>query len=597
MSESLLAVVVEGSSGRSYLEADAVPRIPEPAWKPEQSMNQESPNLVSGRGYGFFTWADLFSDRQLVALTTFSDLLGEVREQVIEDAETAGLSDDEVRLRDGGAGAVAYADAVVTYLAFAVDRCADYWSSICTWSKSRELVRSTFARQAIAMSWGFAEANPFSSSTGNWMAMVDWVSKAIAQFPAVGKSAARQVDARSMVGGSSEVIISTDPPYYDNICYADISDFFYVWLKQNLADVWPGECSTLLTPKSEELIANIYSSASRKEAEEYFESGMAEFMGEVAATQHRDIPATIYYAYKATETSEEGVVQSTGWDTFLQGVIDAGLRVTATWPLRTERSARPNALGANALASSIVLACRPRPESARPATSSEFVAALRSELPKAVRKLMSVDIAPVDLPQSIIGPGISVFSRYSKVVKADGGRMPVRDALAVINEVLDKILHGEESDLDAETHFALAWYEQYGFEAAGFGEAESIAKAKNTAVEGVIKAGVGESTEGKFRIYARGELDDEWDPASDSRVVAWEALQHLVKRLERSESQAADLLARLDTTNAAGARQLAYILHKIANDNNWADEALTYNNLITVWPILRRRPQLRLGIE
>ena len=314
---------------------------------------------------------------------------------------------------------------------------------------------------------------------------------------------------------------------------------------------------------------------------------MAEFMRGLVVKQNLNLPATIYYAYKATETSRGGEVISTGWDTFLQAVLDAGLRVTATWPLRTERPNRPRSLGANALASSIVLVCRPRPEDARPATRNEFVAALRRELPGAVKLLLSGNIAPVDLPQSTIGPGIGVFSRYTRVVEASGEAMPVSDALAIINKELDEILHGEAAELDAETRFALAWYAQHCFQAAPFGDAESIAKAKNTAVEGVIKAGVGDATAGKFRLYARSELDPTWDPATDARLVAWEALQHLAARLDRSESQAAVLLERLGAI-ADGARQLAYLLHKIASDNRWTEEALTYNNLIGVWPTLRK---------
>ena len=428
------------------------------------------------------------------------------------------------------------------------------------------------------------------------MAMVNWVAKAVEHLPAVGESEVCQKDSRTRVRDVSSPLISTDPPYCDNIGYADISDFFYVWLRRNLADVWPDECATLLTPKESEMIADPSRHESRQEAKKHFELGMAEFMAEVTASQHSDVPVTIYYAYKATESSEEGIVRSTGWDTFLQAVINAGLQVTATWPLRTELSNRPRSLGANALASSVVLACRPRSKSAPLATRSAFIAALRDALPRAVKVMQSGNIAPVDLPQSTIGPGIKVFSGYAKVVEASGVQMPVSDALAIINEVLDDVLHGEESELDPDTRFALAWYEQHGFEPAPFGEADSIARAKNTSVEGVARAGVGETSAGKFRLYRRSELEADWDPASDSRLTAWEALQHLAVRLERSESQAIDLLARLGNTGE-GARQLAYLLHKIASDNRWAEEALTYNNLITVWPILRSKPQLILGIE
>ena len=587
LSESLIGVVAEGRSGRVYLDPPEVTAIPEATWKPDQPMNQESPNIVSGRGYGFFVWGDLFTNRQLVALTTFSDLLREVYERIVDDAQAVGLERDELPLREGGGGASAYADAVVTFLAFAINKCADYWSNICTWNSPGEKMRSTFPRQALGMAWDYAEANPFSSSTANWMAMVDWVSKAVAQLPATGCADVRQCDARASVRESSSVMISTDPPYYDNINFADISDFFYVWLRHNLGAIWPEECKTLLTPKAEELIADKNRHESKQEARKYFEDGMAEFMQEVVAKQNLSLPATIYYAYKATETSKDGEVVSTGWDTFLQAVIDAGLQVTATWPMRTEASNRINAIGTNALASSIVLACRSRPKTAQRATRNEFISALQKELPGAVKLLLSGNIAPVDLPQATIGPGIGVFSRYNKIVEANGEAMPVSDALAIINKELDEILHGEESELDTETRFALAWYAQHGFQAAPFGDAESIAKAKNTAVEGVIQAGVGEATAGKFRLYTRSELDPEWDPATDSRLVAWEALQHLAARLDSSESQAAALLERLGGI-ADGARQLAYLLHKIASDNRWTEEALTYNNLIGVWSTLRK---------
>ncbi len=607
MGAHLLAVVAEGNRRRQYFESSAADvnvcqaaaELAETGWKPAGNLPPRGKGLgFSVQNYGYEKWWQLFTDRQLVALTTFSDLLGEVREQVLDCARYAGLADDGVRLRDGGAGAVAYADAVVTYLAFVVDKCADYWSKVSTWINSRETIRSTFVLPVISMSWDFAEVNPFSSSTGNWLGQLEWVCRAVERHPARGDAEVEQKDARVRTQESVGCLISTDPPNYDNIGYADISDFYYVWLRRNLADVWPDECATLLSPKVDELIADSSRHGGRKEAQEHFESGMAEFMAAAAASQHPDVPTTIYYAYKATETSEEGRVRSTGWDTFLQAVIDAGLQVTATWPLRTERQIRSHFFGSTALASSVVLVCRPRPASASLATRSEFIAALREELPRVIKLLQSGNIAPVDLPQSTIGPGIQVFSRYARVIEASGTRMPVSDALAIVNEVLDEVLHGEETEVDAETRFALAWYTQHGFEAGpfgGFGGAESVARAKNTAIEEVIKAGIGEATAGRFRLYARSELDPDWDPSSGTSLIAWEALQHLAARLERSESQAADLLARLGST-ADGARQLAYLLHKIASGNRWAEEALTYNNLITVWPILMMFPRVQLTL-
>ena len=367
--------------------------------------------------------------------------------------------------------------------------------------------------------------------------------------------------------------------------YSYLSDFFYVWLRRNLSDVWPDECATLLTPKADELIANRHRAGSKEQAEEHFESGMAEFMAEVPRCQTADVPATLYYAYKATET-KEGEIRSTGWDTFLQAVLDAGLQVNATWPMRTELGNRLVASNANALASSIVLVCRPRPAAATLATRGEFVAALRAELPGAVRVLQSGDVSPVDMAQSTIGPGMRVFSRYLRVVEADGSSMPVSAALAFINDALGEILDGEEAELDAPSRFALAWFSQHGWEPAAAGDADGLARAKNTSLAGVEEAGVGEARGGEFRLYERSELAEGWSPADDPRLTVWEAAQYLVIALERSQTEAAALLRRLGGYGDR-ARQLAYLLFAKASDNGWAAEAGVYNGLITAWPSLR----------
>ena len=589
MGRQLMAVVAEGERGRTYVRATgadaAAAQCEKPSWMPE-GRNPERLTGGTVYVYGLDEWWKLFTPRQLTALTTFSDFLGEVQEQVKSDASTAGLATDGVRLRDGGRGADAYADAIVTYLVFAIDKCADYWSTICTWHNSGEKMRNTFGRQAIPMTWDFAECNPFSGSTGNWMAMVDWIVKAINHVPAsTSGGEALQRDARARVQTSAGALLSTDPPYYDNISYADLSDFFYVWLRRNLSDVWPDECSTLLTPKAEELIANQYRAGSKAQAEEHFESGMAEFMAEVAEHQPAGVPATIYYAYKATET-KEGEIRTTGWDMFLQAVLDAGLQVNATWPMRTELGNRLLASGTNALASSIVLACRPRPTSAVLATRGEFIAALRQELPEAVRVLQSGNIAPVDMAQSTIGPGIKVFSRYARVVEADGSSMPVSAALAIINDVLGEVLDGEEAELDADTRFALTWFAEHGYDPGPSGDADSVARAKNTSLAGIEESGIGEARAGKFRLYERGELDSDWSPVHDDRFTVWEAAQHLAAALERSESEAAELLHVLGG-NGDRARQLAYLLYQKANDRGWSAEAGAYNGLITAWPNLR----------
>ena len=606
MGQVLLAVVAEGRPGRAYCSpstsGEPLATDGRPHWRPDAPLPDKGLGFRV-QAYGLDEWWKLFTPRQLVALTTFSDLLGEVRELVRAHALAAGFGNDKTRLRDSGSGAAAYSDAIVTYLAFAVDKCADYWSTICTWHNSGEKMRNTFGRQAIPMTWDFAECNPFSSSTGNWMAMVDWVRKALGHLPASLPGEVVQRDARARVRecagpgvtvrqhrgesdtGDRGAGISTDPPYYDNVGYGDLSDFFFVWLRRNLADVWPDECATLLAPKSDEIIADPDRHGGPRGAEAHFESGMAEFMAEVVRNMHPDVPTTIYYAYKAIET-RDGDSRSTGWDTFLQAVVDSGLQVNATWPMRTELANRMRSLGSNALASSIVLACQPRAASASLATRGEFVAALRAELPGAVEKLQSGNISPVDMAQSTIGPGMRVFSRYAKVVEADGSAMPVSAALAIVNDVLGEILDGAEAELDAPTRFALTWFSEHSYEPGSSGDADNLARARGTSLGGIEEAGVGAARAGEFRLYERAELPEGWSPTADARLTVWEAVQYLVLALGRSETEAAALLRQLGGYGDR-ARQLAYLLFTKASDNGWATEAGVYNGLITAWPSLR----------
>lgn len=582
--EDLLAVVAEGPSGRIYLDPVAPPRE-SPDWEPEEQIF-DWPGRTNVVRYGMTQFGDLFTDRQLVALNTFSDLVAEVRDVVERDALNAGLAEDGRRLRDGGSGASAYADAVLTYLAFGVDKCADYWSTIATWATGG-FVRGTFARQAIPMTWDFAEVNPFSESTGNWMAMVDWTAKAVEHLPAAAPGLVAQRDAGAWIAENSGTVLSTDPPYYDNISYADLSDFFYVWLRRNLRDVWPDELSTLLTPKVEELIANPYRHGSKEAAFDHFESGMEVVFGKV--TKHHDgrFPLTVFYAFKQSEIVAEGQV-STGWETFLEGLLASGLGIYATWPVRTERGARSVAIGTGALASSIVLVCRPRQGDAAMATRSEFLNALRADLPDAVRLLQAESILPVDLAQSAIGPGMAVFSRFSKVVEADGSSMSVRQALALINEVLQEVLSEEETEFDADTRWALTWYEENGFSAGQYGRAETLSKAKDTSITGVVNAGVATSRDGKVKLVGPDELSDDWDPTVDERATVWELTHHLIRRLESSESHAAELLRRVGGGYGDRARQLAYLLFDIAERKGRAKEAVAYNSLIQAWPDLTR---------
>ena len=593
MSSQLMAVVAEGSSGRRYFrptDADIdASQCELPSFLPSGRMSTH-PQYMGTPRYGLDEWWKLFTPRQLVALDTFSTLLCEVGDRVMTDALAVGMADDEIRLRDAGHGAAAYADAVITYLACAIDKCANLWSNIVTWMNDRGAFREVFARQAIPMSWDFAEANPFSGRGGSWDLCLSKVHQAISHLPARSSSESRQDlaqqrDARAHVQAWPEVAISTDPPYYDNVPYSDISDFFYVWMRRNLSEVWVDEFSTLLTPKTDEMIADSSRHGGPAGARQHFESGIAEVMTQVAEGQSDAVPATVYYAYRATET-KKGEARSTGWATFLQAVLDAGLQVNATWPMRTESPGRIRANQSNALASSIVLACRPRPVSAVLATRGEFIAALRQELPEAVRVLQSGNIAPVDMAQSTIGPGIKVFSRYARVVEADGASMPVSAALAIINDVLGEVLDGEEAELDADTRFALTWFSEHGYSPGPSGDADSVARAKNTSLAGIEEAGIGEARAGKFRLYERSELPPDYSPVDDERRTVWEATQHLAAALERSESEAAEFLHVLGGYGDR-ARQLAYLLYQKANDRGWASEAGAYNSLITAWPNLR----------
>ena len=599
MGQSLIAVAVEGNRRRLYISPTSQPRIPDPQWSPQDPLPERTLGFRVQR-YGMVKWADLFTARQLVALSTFSELLGQVYSVVERHARAAGLADDGMRLRDGGDGAPAYADAVITYLAFAIDKLADRNNALVRWSSIVQCPLDLFSRHAIPMVWDFAEANPLGSSSGCWQLIIDGIVRALRSkdWPlnelTLGSPSTPTVNIsqRHAVAQIREVrspMVCTDPPYYDNISYADLSDFFYVWLRRNLSHVWPEETATLLTPKVEELIANPYRAGSKEAARLHFEGGMALVLKEVAAHQHPSFPASIFYAFKQQETKGGGT-SSTGWETFLQGLVDSGLQVTATWPIRTERGARLIAVGTAALASSVVIACRRRPVGAPLATRREFLDALQAELPNRVYLLQRLAIAPVDMAQSAIGPGMEVFSRYTKVVEADGTAMSVRTALAFINEVLEEVLSAEETEFDADTRWALTWFEQNGHNPGPFGDAETLSKAKNTSVAGVVDAGIAESRAGKVRLYTRDELNPQWDPVADKRLTVWEVAQHLIDRLEQgSEVEAGDLLRRVGVGIGDRARRLAYLLYQIADREGRASDAAAYNGLIQAWHDIARR--------
>ncbi|MDE0555377.1 MAG: hypothetical protein OXI24_14235, partial [Candidatus Poribacteria bacterium] len=576
----LMAIVAEGQNGQIYLspseEHEKIAKSAQPNWAPEIEMNRDTSTLVSGRGYGFYTWADLFTQRQLTALTTFSDLIGEVREKIKMDANNGGCEKAED-----------YIDAVVTYLAFALDKGADYWSSFCGWVPNG-FIRSTFGRQAILMVWDYAECNPFSKSTGNWSACLDWGLRFIAKNSGIHTQGgcATQLDAAVSLLDIKTPLISTDPPYYDNIDYADLSDFFYVWLRQSLRHIYPELFNLILVPKAEELVAARHRfGGDRSKAEEHFLTGLGQTFQLMKDRAHPDYPLTIYYAYKQSETDQkDGGIASTGWETMLEGLLKAGFQITGTLPIRTERSARNIAIGTNALASSIVLVCRPRPNNATMAIRRDFIAALRRDLPDALHHLQQGNIAPVDLAQAAIGPGMAVFSSYSNVLEPDGSQMRVRIALEIINDQLDAYFAEQEINFDADTHFCIEWFELYSMREGPFDEAQVLARAKNIGVRGIEESGVLQASGGKVRLLSREEYPNEWDPTSDRRVNIWECTQYLIKALDQGgEVEVARLANQLSSEQVENARALAYRLFAICERRGWAQDAIAYNRLITSW--------------
>jgi putative DNA methylase len=591
MGARLMAVVADGDRGRVYLspqpEMEVVARSASPAWKPELKVPTPCHDVDRLPMYGMPTWGDAFTPRQLVALTTFSDLVREARERVKRDALIAGFPDDGNSLALGGVGAQAYADSIGIYLGIVVDKAADYNSSFCGWIAGGETLRSTFGRQAISMNWDYCETNTLGSSTGSIESGISQVTRALDSLcVSTTRGYASQSDAQTVA--IDDRVISTDPPYYDNISYADVSDFFYVWLRNSLKSILPDLFATLAVPKAEELVATPYRHGSKKKAEAFFLDGMTRAMHRLAEQAHPAFPITIYYAFKQAESDGADGTASTGWDTFLDAVIRAGLAISGTWPMRTERGARSIGIGSNALASSIILVCRHRAADAPIATRRDFVTALKAELPVALAHLQRGNIAPVDLAQAAIGPGMAVYTRYAKVLDAEGKPLSVRHALSLINETLDEALAEQEGDFDSDTRWALAWFEQSGFAEGEYGVAEMLTKAKNTSVSGMVDAGILASSRGKVRLLKPSELPADWDPTTDPRLTAWEMVHQLVRLLEASgEGAAAALVAKLGS-KAEVARELAYRLYTLCERKKRAAEALSYNGLVQSWPEISR---------
>ena len=585
MGVHLIAVVADGGKGRLYISPNNkhidIANVPSPDDVPAGEVF-DWPGRINVYRYGMTEWANLFTNRQLVALTTLSDLVSEVRSKVLEDALAAGIPAGE-RLEDGGVDAEAYADAVATYLALAVSRTTDYSSNLCSWHNTGQKMRNLFSRQAIPMVWDYAEANLFSNSSGNFLGQVEWVSKAIGKAPAKSAGEVRQISAMSR--DYADLVVSTDPPYYDNIGYSDLSDFFYVWLRKSLRTIHPSVVGTMLTPKADELVANPYRHNGKQGAEKFFIEGFNSVFHRIREDDaNPDVPMTVYYAYKQQDSGKDGT-SSTGWHTLLDGLIQSGWEITATWPMRSELKNRMLSQGTNALASSILLACRPRPAEARAVARRAFVAALKSELPEALRTLMQGAIAPVDLAQAAIGPGISVFSRYAKVREADGSDMSVRDALQLINATLDEVLGEQESDLDSDTRFAVRWYRQYGWDADSSGIADQLARSSDTSLAELQRGGIFEAKGGKARLLSPTQLNEAWDPAADEHVSVWEATVRLAAVLAKDGvDKVAELLPAVgEKVSLDAVKELGFLLFHEAEKNKDTDDAILFNGLVSSW--------------
>ena len=599
MGKQLVAVVAEGNRERIYLS-------------PTEELQAEAEVLVDNdliqipisgstqylgvKPYGMETFDQLFTRRQLSSLAVFSGLIGEATELAAKDGEDAGLLVNGIRLNDGGIGTKAYSEALSIYLSFALDKLADRGSTICTWFTERDSTRNTFGRQAIPMTWDFAELNMLLDGTGSFGGAVAWTAESLegcAVSSRFGNSRALQMDAQNQ-NLSCKRVVSTDPPYYDNVPYSDLSDFFYVWLRHTQKNNFPDLFATMTSPKSEELVAFAHRHADKKQgAEEFFLNGMKSAMSRISGQAHPAFPITIYYAFKQSELKSGKGIASTGWETFLAAVIKAGFAVRGTWPMRTELANRMRGMASNALATSVVLVCQQRDTSALNLSRNDFRRQLRQELPKALKELERANIAPVDVAQAAIGPGMAIFSSAKAVLNPDDSPMSVREALIEINAALDEYLSQDEGDLDADSRFALTFFESFGYAERDFGDAEGLAKARNLAVDGVARAGILRSVAGKVQLLQRSELPEDWDPAKDKRLCVWEATQQLIKRLETGEQAAAALLAQLKEIPGHGdlpanCRALSYRLYNHCEKNKQAEEARAYNGLVIAWPELEK---------
>lgn len=589
MGFKLMAIVAEGKRGRIYLppsaEHEAIANSAIPDWTPETLLPEKALGFRV-QEYGMLKWSDLYTKRQLLAVGLFTDLVQEARNKLIQDALEQGIKDDGQSLEAGGCGVTAYADAVAVYLAFTISKLVDINNSLAPWGHIQQCPLHLFSRQAVPMAWDFAEANPLSTSSGSWAIVMGGIQKGMAatvehahnRIPGLALNA----DAATQTISANKVV-STDPPYYDNIGYSDLSDFFYVWLRKSLRGFYPTLFSSIAVPKEEELVASQFRHGSREKAEVFFLDGMTRAMHGLAEQAHPAFPATIYYAFKQSDTTDVGT-GNTGWETFLEAVIRAGFCITGTWPLRTERQGRMVGQGTNALASSIVLACRRRDKEAPSISRRDFLRELKEELAEAVEVMIggaegTSPVAPVDLAQAVIGPGMAIFSKYSAVLEANGDPMTVHSALLLINRMLTE----GADEFDADTHFCLGWFDENGWSEAEFGKADVLARAKGTSVDGVKDSGVVEAIYGKVRLLRPAEYNPDWVVSGDNRTPVWEALHQMIRVLRAEGESATGLLLSKMPERAELIRSLAYRLYTLCERKGWVDDARSYNELITSW--------------
>lgn len=587
--QRLLAIVAEGPKSRLYLspteEHEAAAKCISPQWRPDVEFFQQALGFRVGN-YGMSKWSDLFTPRQLATLDTLSSLIASVIDKVKQDALAQGIPCDGRGLDSGGSGALAYAQAVGVFLAFAVDRCADFSNTVTRWVPGNQKVMNLFGKQAIAMTWDFPEAALLENTVGGFLPAARYIADCIETLPRSGGIGFALQENASTNTTSASKVVSTDPPYYDNIGYADLSDFFYVWLRRGVREIFPNTFATVAVPKAEELVATPARHGGSDAAESFFLDGMTRAIQRLADQAHPAFPVTIYYAFKQSDTSEETGTSSSGWETFLAAVLKAGFAITGTWPLRSEQSSRIRGLSSNALASSVVLVCRKRNTDAATTSRREFIRELNAVLPEALDEMtrggVNSPVAPVDLSQAIIGPGMAIFSQYAAVLEADGTPMSVRSALQLINRFL------AEDDFDHDTQFCLHWFEQQGWATGKYGDADVLARAKGTSVGGLQASGVVDSSKGELRLLKWAEMPRDWQPEKDTRLPVWEALHQLIRSLnQEGESAAGGLLARMPA-RAESIRALAYRLYTLCERKGWAEEARAYNELVTAWSAIEQ---------